>query len=48
MVPRVIPNATPDAKGQRAKENQTWLYRELLNDEEDWQTVLEHIEKLPE
>jgi hypothetical protein len=48
MVPRVTPNAKPDAKGERAKVNQAWLNGELLKDEEDWQTVLEYTQKLPE
>ncbi|MEJ2396065.1 MAG: hypothetical protein P8Z77_15145 [Candidatus Thiodiazotropha sp.] len=47
LTPRITPNATREQKAQRVRDNLAWLQSELLNDEEDWNTLQAHLRKLP-
>ncbi len=48
LAPRISPNATNEEKAQRARDNLDWLQNNLLNDEEDWNTLQAHLRQLPD
>jgi hypothetical protein len=47
LTPRITPNATQEQKAQRVRDNLAWMQCELLNDEEDWNTLQAHLRTLP-
>ena len=48
MVSQITPNAKPAVKVQRVRDNYAWLHDKLLNDEEDWNALQDHLSQLPE
>ena len=45
--PSVPANASHEEKAQRASDNETRLRQDLLNDEDDWDEIMDHIHSLP-
>ena len=41
--PSVPANASHEEKAQRASDNETRLRQDLLNDEDDWDEIMDHI-----